>query len=137
GEAVQVGEAVGARVRLHGTILAPSAPIRVGRARAIAATLAMCHTVGGPGSGARPPQRRSEATPVAMNPGTTKRQREMARRQHQQEKSARKQQRQAEKAARLASVPEGEDPDLAGIVPGPQPLQDEWIDDVAEEAEEG
>lgn len=67
--------------------------------------------------------------PVAMNPGTTKRQREMARRQHQQEKSARKQQRQAEKAARLATMPEGEDPDLVGIVPGPQPLPDDFLED--------
>jgi len=73
-----------------------------------------------------------------MNPGTTKRQREMARRQRQQEKSARKQQRQAEKAARVASVPAGEDPDLVGIVPGPQPLQDELsADEGEEEAEEG
>jgi hypothetical protein len=61
-----------------------------------------------------------------MNPGTTKRQREMARRQRQQEKTQRKQQRNEEKKARLANVPAGEDPDLVGIVPGPQPLQEDF-----------
>ena len=75
-----------------------------------------------------------------MNPGTTKRQREMARRQRQQEKTARKQQRNEEKKHRAATVPEGEDPDLVGIVPGPQPLADDFpYDDSAEgdEAEGG
>ena len=69
-----------------------------------------------------------------MNPGTTKRQREMARRQRQQEKVARKQQRADEKKQRLANVPEGEDPDLVGIVPGPQPLPDDFGDEEDTEA---
>ena len=59
-----------------------------------------------------------------MNPGTTKRQREMARRQRAQEKVQKKQQRAQEKKQRSVDVPEGEDPDLIGIVPGPQPIPD-------------
>jgi hypothetical protein len=50
-----------------------------------------------------------------------KRQKEMQRQSHQQEKEARKAERQKEKDAR----PPGEagvDPDIAGIVPGPQPI---------------
>jgi hypothetical protein len=75
-----------------------------------------------------------------MNPGMSKRQREMARRQKQQEKSARKQQRQQDKKDRLATLPAGEDPDLVGIVPGPQPRSDEDLAgfdaETDEEAEE-
>ena len=69
-----------------------------------------------------------------MNPGTTKRQREMARRQRQQEKVVRKQQRAEEKKNRLSNVAEGEDPDIAGIVPGPQPMPDDWADEEDTEA---
>jgi hypothetical protein len=50
----------------------------------------------------------------------TKRQKEQARQQRRQVKEARREQRAAEKGTR----PEGdggEDPDIAGIVPGPQP----------------
>jgi hypothetical protein len=75
-----------------------------------------------------------------MNPGMSKRQREMARRQKQQEKTARKAQRQEEKKQRLATLPEGEDPDLVGIVPGPQPVSDDFPadeDEPSDEVEEG
>ena len=48
---------------------------------------------------------------MAMNPGATKRQKELARKQRQQEKKERQ-----------LDVAPGEDPDIAGIVPGPQPL---------------
>ncbi|HEX2386354.1 MAG TPA: hypothetical protein VHL99_07315 [Candidatus Binatia bacterium] len=49
-----------------------------------------------------------------------KRQKELARKQKHAEKALRRQQRKEEKAN---SEPprDGEDPDLAGIVPGPQP----------------
>ena len=95
----------------------------------------MKHFPATPALSGRDPKQLSEATTVAMNPGISKRQREMARKQKQQEKSARKQQRAEEKKQRLAHIPEGEDPDLIGIVPGPQPLQDE--DEDVEPAEEG
>ena len=56
-----------------------------------------------------------------MQGTATKRQKEQARLQHRQEKEARKEQRKRERVDR----PKGEsneDPDIAGIVPGPQPL---------------
>jgi len=62
---------------------------------------------------------------MAMNSGTTKRQREMARRQRQQEKAAKMQKRQEEKRVRAANAIPGEDPDIAGIIPGPQPREDD------------
>jgi hypothetical protein len=62
---------------------------------------------------------------MAMNSGTTKRQREMARRQRQQEKAAKMQKRQEEKRVRAANAIPGEDPDIAGIVLGPQPREDD------------
>jgi hypothetical protein len=49
-----------------------------------------------------------------------KRQKELARQNKQKEKAQRRQQRKEEKANRQPGA-EGEDPDLAGIVPGPQP----------------
>ena len=51
----------------------------------------------------------------------TKRQKEQARQQRRQVKEARREQRAAEKGTRPEGAPEGEDPDIAGIVPGPQP----------------
>ena len=49
-----------------------------------------------------------------------KRQKELARQNKQKEKALRRQQRKEEKANRPPAE-NGEDPDLAGIVPGPQP----------------
>ena len=48
-----------------------------------------------------------------------KRRKEMERRQWQEQKVARRAQRVAE--SRDRPVVDGEDPDIAGIVPGPQP----------------
>lgn len=53
-----------------------------------------------------------------------KRRKELARKEKQREKAERREQREREKAARPAGS-EGEDPDIAGIVPGPQPRNDE------------
>jgi hypothetical protein len=50
-----------------------------------------------------------------------KRQKEMARQNKQKEKAARRQQRKEEKA-NAEPRPDGEDPDIAGIRPGPQPM---------------
>ncbi len=49
-----------------------------------------------------------------------KRQRERARQEKNKEKAEKRAQRQAERRDRPRGD-EGEDPDLAGIVPGPQP----------------
>lgn len=57
-----------------------------------------------------------------MIPGRTKRQKEQQRQQKAQEKAAAREQRRTEKASRPDKDPNAEDPDIAGIVPGPQPL---------------
>lgn len=49
-----------------------------------------------------------------------KRQKELARKHKQAEKALRRQQRKDEKAS-AEPRSDGEDPDLAGIIPGPQP----------------
>jgi hypothetical protein len=58
-----------------------------------------------------------------MNPGMNKRQKERDRQEHQKAKAERKRQRREEKDTRPKV--DGEDPDLAGIIPGPQPVQEE------------
>jgi hypothetical protein len=49
-----------------------------------------------------------------------KRQKERARQEKQREKDASRKERRKDKAERGPLAP-GEDPDIAGIVPGPQP----------------
>lgn len=61
---------------------------------------------------------------MAFNPGATKRQKESARRDKQRKKDEKKEQRKREKGEREPNAP-GEDPDIAGIVPGPQPKLEE------------
>lgn len=57
--------------------------------------------------------------------GPTKRQKELARLEHKKEKAAKKEQRKAEKALRGPRDANGIDPDIAHIVPGPQPVLEE------------
>lgn len=59
-----------------------------------------------------------------MNPSVNKRQKERARAEKQRDKAEEKARRKQEKANRPAGAP-GEDPDIAGIVPGPQPVLEE------------
>ena len=54
-----------------------------------------------------------------------KRQRERNRQEKQREKEQRRDQRRKDKPAKPATA-NGEDPDIAGIVPGPQPLPEEF-----------
>jgi len=63
------------------------------------------------------------ASRVMSHPGASKRQKELARAEKRRLKEERREQRRKEKADRLTqtALPEGEDPDIAGIVPGPQP----------------
>jgi hypothetical protein len=56
----------------------------------------------------------------------SKRQKEKERQDRRREKEAKREERRKEKASRPAL--DGEDPDIAGIVPGPQPLPDELVD---------
>ncbi|HEY7724348.1 MAG TPA: hypothetical protein VH880_03385 [Anaeromyxobacteraceae bacterium] len=63
---------------------------------------------------------------MPFHPGATKRQKEEARREHQRKKEERREQRRREKAERGGRpLSPGEDPDIAGIVPGPQPPSEE------------
>jgi hypothetical protein len=63
---------------------------------------------------------------MPFNPGATKRQKEAVRRDRQRRKDEKKEQRKRDKATRGdRPLAPGEDPDIAGIVPGPQPLAEE------------
>ena len=53
------------------------------------------------------------------NPSVNKRQKERQRQERQREKSAKREDRKRDKENKPAT-PGGEDPDIAGIVPGPQ-----------------
>jgi hypothetical protein len=60
---------------------------------------------------------------MASNTTFAKRQKERARQDRQREKDAKRKQRREEKdATPRAPNEEGVDPDIAGIVPGPQPI---------------
>ncbi len=62
---------------------------------------------------------------MAMNPGASKRQKELARQERQKEKGEKRALRKKEKGEK-GDLPEGaEDPDIAGIIPGPQPILEE------------
>jgi len=63
-----------------------------------------------------------------------KRQKELARREKQKEKQARRLEAK-EKPADAEGLPEGEDPDIAGIKLGPQPRPDDDTDDEIPPAE--
>jgi len=58
------------------------------------------------------------------NPSVNKRQKEKNRQDRQREKEAQRQQRRREKADRPPAQ-DGVDPDIAGIVPGPQPIPED------------
>jgi len=53
------------------------------------------------------------------NPSVNKRQKERQRQERQREKSAKREDRKRDKESK-PTTPGGEDPDIAGIVPGPQ-----------------
>lgn len=60
-----------------------------------------------------------------MQGRSTKRQKEKERQERQQQKAADRAQRRKEKAERPTRGPGEEDPDIAGIIPGPQPIPEE------------
>jgi len=57
---------------------------------------------------------------MPQNPGALKRQKELARLEWQREKAAKREERRKKDPKDASSG--DEDPDIAGIVPGPQPL---------------
>jgi len=59
-----------------------------------------------------------------MSISLNKRLKEKARQEKQQDKAQKRVQRKLERTQRTPTAP-GEDPDIAGIVPGPQPLLEE------------
>lgn len=63
---------------------------------------------------------------MASNTTFQKRQKERARLDKQRDKSEEKKLRREQPNARVASEP-GVDPDIAGIIPGPQPIPDEFL----------
>ena len=69
-------------------------------------------------------------------PTQNKRARERARQEKQQQKAARRLESKEKKATR-PEASGGEDPDIAGIVPGPQPNPwgDEFVDEIEEKEE--
>lgn len=60
-------------------------------------------------------------------PGMIKRHKEIKRQERRAEKEAERAQRKRQRTEKPASN-NGEDPDIAGIVPGPQPLPDAFAD---------
>jgi hypothetical protein len=77
---------------------------------------------------------------MASRPKVTQqtRARERARQERQQEKLRRRDEAKNRRAS-TPNAPGGEDPDIAGIVPGPQPSpwgDDELQDDAADEVED-
>lgn len=60
-----------------------------------------------------------------MFTGRSKRQKELSRQEHKKEKAAKRDERKREKEARSPRDPNAIDPDIAHIVPGPQPLPEE------------
>ena len=63
--------------------------------------------------------------PPTQRPSINKRNREQAKREKQQEKAARRAERAQDRQRRGEGVADGEDPDIAGIIPGPQPRNDD------------
>lgn len=59
-----------------------------------------------------------------QRPAFTKRQRERHKQQKKEDKAERRAQRRTERDTRGPAAP-GEDPDIAGMIPGPQPLPED------------
>jgi hypothetical protein len=59
------------------------------------------------------------------NPSIQKRQKERDRQEYQRIKAEKRKQRREDRPDRPAGSEPGEDPDIAGIVPGPQPPAEE------------
>jgi len=62
---------------------------------------------------------------LKARPSIAKRAREIGRADRKKEKADKRVQRREERALQAATRPDGEDPDIAGIKPGPQPVDPE------------
>jgi hypothetical protein len=65
--------------------------------------------------------------------GRGKRERERARAERQKQKVVRREEAKQRRNDTVPGAPGGVDPDIAGIVPGPQP--NPWLDDLEDDAE--
>lgn len=65
---------------------------------------------------------------ASRRPSVTKRQKEQRRAEKRSRKEEKRRERDAAKIDRPQTA-DGEDPDIAGIVPGPQPPLEEFVDD--------
>lgn len=61
-----------------------------------------------------------------MQGRSTKRQKELARAERQKEKDAKREERKRSKEDRPTRGAGEEDPDIAGIIPGPQPIPEDF-----------
>lgn len=68
---------------------------------------------------------------MAGNPSVKKRQKEMERRNRQKEKELKRHEKRSERQNRDPALANGEDPDIAGIIPGPQPVEEAEADVVS------
>ena len=66
--------------------------------------------------------------------GRGKRERERARAEKQKQKIVRREEAKQRRNEVVPGQPGGEDPDIAGIIPGPQP--NPWLDELEEEPAE-
>ena len=76
--------------------------------------------------------------PKKSKPSFEKRQKEIARQQRMKDKAAARVERKDSKVSPGSRL-DGEDPDIAGIRPGPQPLPEQWrdLDDEVAPASDG
>ena len=63
---------------------------------------------------------------MKARPTGEKRRKERARQEKKRDKAEKREQRKAERENRAGRSDQDEDPDIAGIVPGPQPLPEEY-----------
>ena len=61
---------------------------------------------------------------MATNASANKRQKERARQERQKEKEEKRRQRRVERSQNESAGTTSDDPEIAGIVPGPQPVQE-------------
>ncbi len=65
---------------------------------------------------------------MKARPSLEKRKKERARQDRKKDKAEKREQRKAEKQQRSDDGTPEEDPDIAGIIPGPQPLPEQFAD---------
>lgn len=65
---------------------------------------------------------------MRARPSIAKRARELSKADRKKDKNEKRVLRRQERSAQAAARPDGEDPDIAGIKPGPQPVDPAFVD---------